>query len=45
MALDVINQGLIPAEKLITHRFKLQQIDEAFEAASSGEALKVIINF
>lgn len=43
MALDVIQQGLIPAEKLITHRFQLQHINKAFEAASSGEALKVII--
>ena len=45
MALNVIQQGFVPAEKLITHRFPLHQINEAFEAASSGEALKVIITF
>ena len=45
MALDVIRRGLIPADKLITHRFVLDQINDAFEAASSGEALKVIIKF
>jgi len=45
MALDVIHRGLIPADKFITHRFALDQINDAFEAASSGEALKVIITF
>ena len=43
MALEAIARKLIPAEKVITHQFQLDQIDQAFEAASSGEALKVMV--
>jgi L-iditol 2-dehydrogenase len=44
-ALDAIHRGLIPADRLITHTFPLDQIDAAFEASTSGEALKVMITF
>ncbi len=43
MALDIISKGLIPAEKLITHTMPLEDISKAFETASSGQALKVMI--
>ena len=43
LALDMILRGLIPAEKLITHVFSLDQIEQAFRTAASGEALKVIV--
>jgi L-iditol 2-dehydrogenase len=43
LALDVIARGLIPVEKLVTHRFPLDEINEAFQTAASGKALKVII--
>ena len=43
LALDLLSQGSIPAESLITHKFDLTQINEAYEAASSGTALKVLI--
>jgi L-iditol 2-dehydrogenase len=42
-ALDVIRRGLIPSEKLITHRYSLDEINEAFRTAASGKALKVVI--
>lgn len=45
MALNILSRGLIPAEKLITHRFLIDDIDQAFQTASAGEALKVIITF
>lgn len=45
MALDVIARGLIPTEKLITHQFSIDEIDTAFQTASAGEALKVIVGF
>jgi L-iditol 2-dehydrogenase len=43
LALDALERGLIPTESLITHTFTLDEIDEAFEVASSGLGLKVLI--
>lgn len=43
MALSTISRGLIPCEKVITHNYKLNEINNAFQVASTGEALKVII--
>ena len=43
MALDLFARKVIPVEKLITHRFALDEIDAAFATANSGEGLKVLI--
>ncbi|HDI12343.1 MAG TPA: sorbitol dehydrogenase [Candidatus Bathyarchaeota archaeon] len=44
MALQLILQGVIDAKKLITHRFSLERIAEAFKAAKeSKECLKIVI--
>jgi L-iditol 2-dehydrogenase len=43
MALDLLAEGKLPAELLITHTFGLDEIIEAYESAISGEALKVIV--
>jgi L-iditol 2-dehydrogenase len=43
LALDVIGHQLISARQIITHTFSLDQIDEAFAVAASGDALKVIV--
>ncbi len=43
MALDLYAQGAIPIERLITHRFPLDQVAEAFETANSGVGLKVVV--
>ena len=43
LALQMIQRGLIPAQKLITNVFPLEKIEEAFQAAASGDALKVIV--
>jgi L-iditol 2-dehydrogenase len=43
LALKVLARGLIPADLLITHTFPLENIQEAFETAAGGEALKVMI--
>jgi len=45
MALDLIARGVIPADKLITHVFTLDEINAAFQTAAGGDALKVIISF
>lgn len=43
MALDLLAEGKLPAELLITHTLSLDEIGEAYETAASGKALKVII--
>lgn len=42
-ALEVIQRRLIPQEKLISHTFPLENINEAFNMAASGLALKVMV--
>ncbi len=42
-ALDALRRGIIPASKLITAKFSLDEVDKGFESAAGGEALKVII--
>jgi len=43
LALDLLSRHALPADLLITHTFSLERISEAFEAAVSGSALKVIV--
>ncbi len=43
LALDLFSRNILPVEKLITNRFPLERIAEAFAAAASGEELKVIV--
>jgi Zn-dependent alcohol dehydrogenase len=42
--LEALRRGLIPAEKLITANYPLNEVDSAFEIAASGKELKVIVN-
>jgi L-iditol 2-dehydrogenase len=42
-ALRLIANATIPADKLITRTFPLEQVAEAFEEAASGNALKVVV--
>jgi propanol-preferring alcohol dehydrogenase len=41
--IELFRRG-VPAEKLITHRYKIEDASSAFEAFFSGEAVKVTIN-
>ena len=43
LALSLLADGKLPAASLITHTFELDKINEAYDTAASGEALKVII--
>ncbi len=43
LALDLLSRGVIPADKLITHKFPLDDINEAYAAAAAGSALKVVV--
>ncbi len=45
-ALELIRSGTVPGDKLVTHRFPLDQIDRAMEAAADvNRALKTVIVF
>jgi L-iditol 2-dehydrogenase len=44
-ALDLLADGTLPAEKIITHRFPLDDINQAYRTAAAGDALKVLIAF
>lgn len=43
--IDLFMAGKLPIDKLITKSYKLEQINEAFEALEKGEAIKSIIKF
>jgi len=43
LALDAIERGLINSDHVVTHIFPIEEVDQAFKAAASGEALKVMI--
>lgn len=43
LALEALQRGLIPADKLITAIYPLDEVDKGFNAAAGGEALKVLI--
>jgi L-iditol 2-dehydrogenase len=43
LALETIEYGIVRSEDVVTHTFPLDAIEEAFQIASSGEALKVMV--
>jgi L-iditol 2-dehydrogenase len=43
LALNTISRGLVPVDQIVTHTFTIDQIDDAFQTATSGEALKVMV--
>lgn len=46
VAYDWLRKGLIQPEKLVTHRFPLEQIQEAYDTGrSGGPVLKVMVTF
>jgi len=42
-ALELIGSGLIRTDRIVTHKYSLEKIDQAFQAAVGGEALKVMV--
>jgi L-iditol 2-dehydrogenase len=44
-SLSLVERGAITASELVTHRFPLAQINEAFSTAQKPEALKVVVTF
>lgn len=43
-AIEMLSESRLSFTKLITHVFPLERIAEGFEAAKSGEAMKVVIS-
>ena len=43
LALETLRRGMVDTDQIITHSFSIDQIDAAFQAAASGEALKVMV--
>ena len=45
MTVYLVQRGVINAAELVTHRFPLAQITEAFATAQKPESLKVLVTF
>jgi len=43
--IELFKAGRLPVDKLITHRLKLDQINEGFDRLASGEAVRQVILF
>ncbi|WP_010250349.1 zinc-dependent alcohol dehydrogenase family protein [Myroides injenensis] len=43
--LELYKEGKLPVEQLITHRLKLEDINEGFDRLASGEAIRQVILF
>ncbi|WP_028296338.1 zinc-dependent alcohol dehydrogenase family protein [Olivibacter sitiensis] len=43
--LELYRAGRLPVEKLITHRLKLEDINEGFERLAAGEAIRQVVLF
>jgi L-iditol 2-dehydrogenase len=43
LALELLDRKLLPSDLLITHAFDLEDIDQAFQTATGGAGLKVIV--
>jgi len=44
-ALELVRQGIINSKELVTHRFPLTRITDAYAMAQTPESLKVIVSF
>lgn len=44
LAVEFIASGKVPVKKLITHRFKFTEAEDAFKTVMAGKAVKVIID-
>jgi len=42
--LDLVASGRVDVKKLITHRYTLEQTEDAYKTASAGEGIKVMIS-
>ncbi len=45
MFLDLYKRGKLPVDKLLTHRLKLDDVNEGFERLAAGNAIRQVIEF
>jgi L-iditol 2-dehydrogenase len=43
-AIELVSRGLVDVRSIVTHRFPLEQVAEAFQVAQRREGLKIIID-
>lgn len=43
IAIDLFGRGLLTAENIVTHRFRLEEFDKALKVAKSDTAIKVLL--
>ncbi len=43
LTLDLYRSGRLPLDRLVSHRMKLDQVEQAFELMFSGDALRVVL--
>ena len=41
----MMQQGKLPIERLMTHRIRLDEINEGFERLAAGEAIRQVVVF
>ncbi len=44
-AIELVSKGLVDVRSIVTHRFSLDQAEEAYRVAERREGLKVILEF
>ncbi len=42
-AIELVSKGMVDVRSIVTHRFSLEQTDEAFRVAERREGLKIMI--
>jgi L-iditol 2-dehydrogenase len=42
-AIELVSKGLVDVRSIVTHRFSLEESEEAFRVAERREGLKIII--
>jgi Zn-dependent alcohol dehydrogenase len=41
--IELVRRGVIKVEELVTHKFKLEEINEALEVLRKGEGIRIIV--
>jgi threonine dehydrogenase-like Zn-dependent dehydrogenase len=42
-AINILESGLLPMDKIVTHRLPLEEVHKAIELARTGQGIKVVI--
>lgn len=42
--MEIVSSGYVDVKPLVSHHFSLQEVNEAFRVAASGEGMKVMVH-